>query len=168
VKLNVSQLRRAGTGTQRYRFEESFPSISLGEEQLNFLSPFIAEIELCNTGKSLLAKGRINAEITVSCSKCLKEFQYKLNFDFEDEFYPAEFTPEDKDGAFIFDKDEFPIDERIMEHILLHLPMRFVCSDSCKGLCPKCGVDLNLNSCRCAEEDIDPRLEILSKWNKGV
>jgi uncharacterized protein len=74
----------------------------------------------------------------------------------------------DENDAFVFDKDEFSIDERIQEHILLHLPMRFICSDSCQGLCPQCGTDLNLNSCTCVDSDIDPRLAILSKWNKGV
>ncbi len=169
MKINVAQLRRLGGGTEKYHFNEGLSPLQLGEDEFAFQSPVDVELGVINAGKSLLVKGRISCEIGAACSKCLKDFPYKMSFEFEDKFIPVEFAPEEEDdGAFIFERDECSIDERIQEHILLHLPMRFVCSDLCLGLCPKCGADLNFNPCGCADVDVDPRLEILSKWNKGV
>ena len=168
MKLNVAQLRRTIGGTEKYTASEVFPPIRIGADTYAFISPVEVRVAIANAGKSLLVKGNINCEIEAVCSKCLKNFPYKLSFDFEDEFIPAENALNQDDEAFIFEKDEFSIDERIQEHILLHLPMRLVCSDTCEGLCPKCGTDRNINSCRCVDGDIDPRLQILSEWNKGV
>ncbi|NLL52786.1 MAG: DUF177 domain-containing protein [Peptococcaceae bacterium] len=170
MKLNVAGLRRIVGGTENFFFREDFPPLQLGESKYFFQSPIEVHLTVNNTGKSLFVEGKINGGLEVLCSKCLKSFTYQMNFDFEDEFIPAKYYVEshDENDAFVFDKDEFSIDERIQEHILLHLPMRFICSDSCQGLCPQCGTDLNLNSCTCVDSDIDPRLAILSKWNKGV
>lgn len=169
MKVNVAQLRRTEGGSERFIFNERVPSLQLGKDEYIFQSPLDVQINAVNTGKSLLIKGNILAEIMVSCSRCLKEFPYRLAFEFEDEWLPAEFADLNaEENAFVFAKDEFDITERILEHVLLHIPMKFMCSEDCKGLCPQCGADLNTNPCACADEVIDPRLEILSKWNKGV
>ncbi|NLO97154.1 MAG: DUF177 domain-containing protein [Peptococcaceae bacterium] len=170
MKLNVAQLRRAVGSAEEFFFSEGFPALQLGEDEYSFQSPVEVHLVITNTGKSLLVEGKIKCKLGVSCSKCLKDFTYPMSFDFVDEFIPAEYMTANKgnEEAFVFEKDEFVINERIQEHILLHLPMRFICSETCQGLCPQCGTDLNFNSCNCADGNIDPRLAILSKWNKGV
>lgn len=169
MKVNVAQLRRTEGSSEEYQFSENFPSLQLGNEEYIFRTPLDVFIHAVNLRKSLAVKGRVNSEISVNCSRCLKEFPYHLDFEFEDEWMPIEFAAiDEEENAFIFEKDEFSITERVMEHILLHLPMKFMCSEECKGLCPKCGADRNINVCVCSNEIIDPRLEILSKWNKGV
>lgn len=169
MEVNVAQLRRNEGGSESFRFSEIFPSIRLGSEEYVFRKPLEVSLDVINTGKSLLVKGKVQSELAVNCSRCLKDFAYPLNFDFEDEWLPQEIASlEEEDNALIFEKDEFSINDRMLEHILLHFPMKFICSEECKGLCPECGVDLNLMKCNCSNEVIDPRLEILSKWNKGV
>jgi uncharacterized protein len=54
------------------------------------------------------------------------------------------------------------LDEIVTEDVFLNLPAKFLCSDDCKGMCFKCGKDLNSGSCSC-EKDIDPRLEALKQ-----
>ena len=49
----------------------------------------------------------------------------------------------------------------ITEQIILQVPMKALCGETCRGLCPRCGVNLNLASCNCRNEDIDPRLAVL-------
>jgi len=170
VIVNVFQVRRAEGGSKTFKFhEESFPPLQLGNESYRFLAPLEVELKTENVGKSLLVNGKISSVIAVICSRCLKEFSYNLEIAFEDEWVPAEFASEaEDDGILVFEKDEFPIDDRIVEHMLLQLPFKFLCSEDCRGLCLKCGADRNVNPCACSTEDIDPRLEILSKWNKGV
>lgn len=169
MRVNIAQLRKNKGGTENFHFSESFSPIRLGSDVFTFRSPLDVQLKVTNTGKSLLVKGKLEAECNVNCCRCLKEFPYQLSLEFEDEWVQEELvSQEQKDTAFIFSKDEFDIDNRIIEHILVHLPMKFICSENCKGLCPKCGADLNKTKCGCEDEDIDPRLEILSRWNKGV
>lgn len=169
MKVNVAQLRRIEGGSEKFYFSEFLAPIELGNERLAFQSPLEVQMDVVNAGKSLLVKGKAKTEIAVNCSRCLQEFLYSLDFEFEDEWIPAELSSaEHEEMALIFEKDEFSLDERLVEHILLQLPMRFICSLECKGLCLKCGVDRNNTKCDCTNEDIDPRLAILSSWNKGV
>lgn len=169
MEINVAQLRRMEGTSRKYVFSEQFSPLQFGQEIYPFLKPLNVELDIVNTGKSLLVIGTVSTEIEVTCSRCLKSFPYSLEFRFDDEWLPIEFAEEDKEeSAFIFEKDEFSINDRIFEHILVHIPMRFICSEDCKGLCSKCGTDLNKGSCACTDEVTDPRLEILSKWNKGV
>ena len=55
------------------------------------------------------------------------------------------------------------LDEVVISDILLSLPQKFLCSEDCKGLCPKCGKNLNFGDCGCDKREIDPRLEILKQ-----
>ena len=56
----------------------------------------------------------------------------------------------------------FNLDPLVTEDIFLSLPTKILCSEDCKGLCPKCGVNLNLGKCSCKKE-IDPRLAALKE-----
>jgi uncharacterized protein len=169
VIVNVARLRKNEGASERFFFSKDFLSLDLGQDTFAFRSPLNVQIDAVNTGKTIVVSGKVETALNVNCSLCLKEFPYNLEFNFEDEWIPLEYVSEDLDEtALIFEKDEFSLDDRIREHLLLHLPMKFTCSSDCKGLCPKCGADRNLKDCGCSNEEIDPRFEVLSRWNKGV
>ncbi len=88
MRVNIAQLRRIEGGSETYRFSESFPSLQLGNDEYIFQTPLNVHMDVVNTGKSLLVKGRAFAEIGVSCARCLKAFPFRLDFDFEDEWLP--------------------------------------------------------------------------------
>lgn len=167
--INVYHLRHTEGASKTFKFSEVFTPLKLGTDEYTFTEPIDVTLDIENVGKSLLVRGNITLAIAVNCSRCLKPFTYCSQLAFEDEWFPGEFATEATDeSAFIFNKDEFAIDDRIIEQIVVQLPMKFLCSEDCKGLCLKCGADLNMDACSCSSEVIDPRLEILSKWNKGV
>ncbi|MFQ5791837.1 MAG: DUF177 domain-containing protein [Acidobacteriota bacterium] len=74
----------------------------------------------------------------------------------------------DEDLAVGFYREE-RIDLRLLiwEQIYLALPMKPLCKQDCRGLCPHCGTNLNLEACRCVEETADPRLAILKTLLKS-
>ncbi|MGI5900916.1 MAG: YceD family protein [Desulfitobacteriia bacterium] len=168
MKLDLTPLKFSDGGSKKYHFCEQLPDLELGGETYVFLSPVNVELQVTKSGRTYFAKGLVKCTVEASCSKCLKKIPFTLEFNFEDEFVPAHDAPNSEEDSFFFENDSFSIAERISEHILLHLPMRFTCSESCRGLCPQCGINLNTDFCNCKDENIDPRLEILSKWNKGV
>ena len=83
----------------------------------------------------------------------------------KDEAHLNEVKSEELDLDF-YSGEELDLLDLIKEQIELNLPMKPLCDDACKGICPKCGTDLNVKSCTCSVKDIDPRFESLKKLIK--
>ncbi len=59
--------------------------------------------------------------------------------------------------------DSIDLREPVMESILLELPVKVLCSEECKGLCPICGADRNVEECSCSIHEVDPRMQQLKR-----
>jgi uncharacterized protein len=127
-------------------------------------------------GKRVLIKGMAGMSSLFTCSRCLKQFYLPLSADFEEEYLPAsevsgaveqELTAEELDSDFYRD-NEINIEELIREQMLLSVPMKPLCKPGCRGICPKCGKDLNDGPCGCKEDEIDPRLMPLKKIKESL
>ena len=113
-------------------------------------------------------KAKITYEYIENCARCLTEFSEKAENDLsakiiEKSNQQTEEEDEDEDIIIYYDgkNSELEIEEAILTSIELSLPMSSLCGENCKGLCSICGVDLNVDSCDCKHEDVDPRLEKL-------
>jgi uncharacterized protein len=168
MKVNVAQVRHSESGSVRFDLMEDFSPFDLGTEALAFQAPVHVQLQVNNTSKAMLVHGTIHTELKVMCGRCLEAFIYPLSLSFQDEWvFRAQATEDLLETAFLLDKDEIEINERIFEQIVLALPMKFVCSAECQGLCPTCGANRNLTPCHCGEDDIDPRLAALAKWQSN-
>ena len=86
------------------------------------------------------------------CARCLTPVPFNIDLNYEDE-------DELEDGQDTVDLVPF-----VEECLFIHEPYRVLCDETCKGLCPDCGVNLNQGECQCEHEDfIDPRLEALKQ-----
>lgn len=110
-------------------------------------------------------EGRLNADVRRNCTRCLESTTDSLDVSVNAVFVDAskeeldeerELSSADLDESLVIG-GEIDLKEVVREQILLALPDKVYCSDSCKGLCPECGADLNLIDCKCAESDLDPR-----------
>ena len=115
--------------------------------------------------------GKLTGEIELSCSRCLEPFTMVVAADFDLWYVPRvetavegekEVEEDDLATAFYAD-DQIDLGQLITEQFQLALPMKPLCDQACKGLCPQCGTNLNTGSCDCKQEWIDPRLEALKK-----
>ena len=68
-------------------------------------------------------------------------------------------TPDKK----VFEGDVIDFRDAVQEQVIMAIPMQPLCREDCRGLCPGCGANLNLEKCRCRPDDVDPRLAILKK-----
>jgi len=165
VKVNVAQVRNREGESVYFDIVEDYSSFDLGTEALSFQAPVHVQLQVNNTSKALLVQGTINTELKAACGRCLETFVYPLSLSFQDEWvFRAQATEDQLETALLLDKDEVEINERILEQIVLALPMKFLCSAECQGLCPTCGANRNLTPCHCGENNIDPRLAALAKW----
>lgn len=106
--------------------------------------------------------GMVETKLNLSCSRCLEKFVYDVNVEIEQSFAIKE---DDKEiDVYAIKKENIDLDEVIENIISSELPIKRLCSEECKGLCSRCGVNLNKSNCSCqpseekVEEDmIDPR-----------
>lgn len=159
-----------------YSHKPSQP-INIGADLLTIEDDLKVCLNIMRVGKSFLVTGRLQAQVKVACARCLEDFICPLDLPFEDEWVLAEDLAEYRkdvlansnmteriDDVFCLEKEEFDITEHIMEHFTLNLPMRFICSDTCRGLCPQCGSNLNNSPCTCQQQAVDSRLALLAQW----
>ena len=100
------------------------------------------------------------AEFATECSNCLKRLEYKIDF-FIKEYFGD--TTKDFENLPIID-GEIDLAEAIVVNLLLNRPSRSICDEFCKGLCPICGKDLNLDSCSCKYETINEEFNKLKDF----
>lgn len=113
---------------------------------VSFASPIAVKAEYVFDGKAVIFQGTIHADIQAQCGSCLKEFLYSMDIPFADAFSRE---PDEEEGEYGFDGEEVLLDKMILDEISLHLPVRFLCREDCKGLCPICGKDRNAGPCGC-------------------
>jgi uncharacterized protein len=135
------------------------------------LSPVAARLRIEKVGNDVVVKGNLRADIKLQCSRCLKEFCSELSVPVDVVYHPVEeLKGEDKHevraeelNTDFYSGEEMDILALMEEQIVLNLPMKPLCAELCKGICPKCGIDLNVKSCTCNARVIDSRLEVLKK-----
>jgi uncharacterized protein len=114
-------------------------------------------------------KAHLHARVELGCCRCLEPFESKISADFLLTLVPeaAEFGVGEielsEDDASLFYATEGKADLNMIaaEQILLNLPLKPVCGEECRGLCPTCGVNRNEIECDCRSEAIDPRFASL-------
>lgn len=165
MELDIGQVRREAGSVVCFDVSEQIPGFLFGTDNLSFKMPLHIQIKVQNSGKFLLVQGTIRTELVATCARCLEEFIYPLDLRYEDEWVASDLASEDqKETALLFDKDVIEIRDRILEQIVMALPMKFICSPECRGLCPYCGVNRNMAKCECQDKEPDPRFAALTAW----
>jgi uncharacterized protein len=120
------------------------------------------------SGMDLFLSGRIKARIGADCARCAEECEsssdrpFRLVLSPKVVGYGAETGLRADDLEFsLYEGDEIDLSPLIREQILLALPSRPLCQEDCRGLCPRCGANLNRVQCDCRTDWVDPRLDVL-------
>ena len=99
------------------------------------------------------------------CARCLKPVSDTIHINFEKTVCEeGDLQNTDNDDYVEICEGMLDIDEALIEDMILNFPLKILCDEDCKGLCPKCGIDLNTGSCSCVTKEIDPRLAPLLKF----
>ena len=108
----------------------------------------------------------LNAELTVDtvcvCARCLKEMDNPVMLSVTATISDNDEEDSEDPDMFYLDGNLVDVDEIIINAFVLNTEQRFLCQEDCKGICSKCGADLNAAPCNCREE-IDPRLAVLGQ-----
>ena len=123
--------------------------------------PVQAEGRVTNHAGALVLEGTIRSVLDLACDRCGKEFSREKVVEL-DSLVAHELEDDDNDEIILLEGTALDLDEVVTTAYILAMDTRTLCSDDCKGLCAKCGVDLNVETCRC-KPDVDPRLAALAQ-----
>lgn len=141
-------------------------NLSMQEIEIDGFYPFKTPVEMIATAQNRagLVSLVINANFTFTlpCARCFEETETCFKYAFTHKLVVS--LEGDSDDDYIETPDyTLELDQLVKADILLELPSRILCKTDCKGLCPKCGYNLNTGNCGCDTKTVDPRLEILKQ-----
>jgi len=166
MKLDVSNVPESGMAV----------SVTIGADEVNMTEgmPDLAgalhlQGRVIKAGEEMVLHGTLRGAFNLTCSRCLKE----LARPFEIEVSATYVQPsaeglevrtkgdDAEEPPLLFFGDEIDLVSGIREDLLLNVPLKPLCHDDCRGLCPQCGTDLNEGECGCNRTTIDQRLSVL-------
>lgn len=174
----IIQLDELSDKIQAFTFDEkpeNFPALAEinAAGQCRFDHMVDIELGARRMGELVIVEGCFKTLVGLTCNRCLKPYQITLgspfNLNFTNEL-PEENVPEDIDeielgseeiGLIFFQGEVIDLRDALQSEIVMAVPMKPLCKPECKGLCAKCGADLNRDGCSCERGNFDPRFAVL-------
>ncbi len=164
--LDLSKIR-----TPHERYEKTYEARAFpADTTYEVVAPVALEFDIFKDKQQFRLAGSVRTTLQLPCSRCLEPFAWPVEASFDLRYQPhaenvgdgdeAEIEEDDLSTAF-YDNDEIDLGQLMREQFLLSLPMKPLCSDACKGLCPMCGTNLNRGGCDCKRDCDDPRFDAL-------
>lgn len=138
--------------TENITEDNNYPMITA------FIGPVNIKGTAANTDGAVNIEATGRAKLIMPCDRCAKDVDVDLDFSVEETYVAAGNATV---GDETYTGNNINIDEAVKKSILSSLPMKVLCGEDCKGLCPQCGKDLNTGECGCKTDYIDPRFESL-------
>lgn len=138
---------------------------SIGELEIpggaaELAGPLTAKGVATSIGDGVYVEANVRGSVRLTCSRCLSPFQKALDLSCEAKFVEksdaAPAAEEEEVEVFALHGKLCDLDEMVRHEIVLCLPMKPLCSERCKGLCPVCGKNLNEGDCGCPKPDEPP------------
>lgn len=145
---------------------------SAGDNDLEFASPVRYELHVKKFEDGINLTGSVTCRLSLSCSRCLEDFQYTVSADIDidinrkdshNEADEVELKGEDLD-VYFFENNEIDLNPLVYEEVLLNLPMKPLCMEECKGICGMCGKNRNNEVCSCDKSPEAPLGEKLKSF----
>ncbi len=168
--IKISSLK---DGTYNYQFREPISEANLAEP---FYGELKADYRLSKLGNQIVLDGKVSVSVKFVCDRCLTIYDEPIKTNYQ-MVYILEESPDDLDERKIniqylpLETDKIYLSDDIRDYSVLAVPMKKLCKEDCKGLCSRCGKNLNDGKCDCNTEEIDerwrPLLELKKKFENN-
>ena len=174
MQIRISDMPAAGMTRADTLAPEHMPDlVSLTQEgACRFQGPIEVTLFISPVAGMFRVEGKLRAVVGLTCSRCLEAYDDTLASHFhvtytrksddgdDQAMEDRELEAEDM-GLVSFEGEEIDFRETLQEQVILALPMQPKCRPGCRGLCARCGANLNWEACTCGPEAVDPRLAVL-------
>lgn len=167
MRLDLSHCRQPETPFARVFQPADLPG---GDEEYRVAAPVDLRMVVHKDHDRFRLVGTVKTSLELACSRCLEPFTIAVDREFDLRYLPSgaaepgadddeerEVEEDDVSVAFHHD-DEIDLDELLRDEFYLALPMKPLCSEACRGLCPQCGANRNTAPCDCSPHWEDPRM----------
>lgn len=136
-------------------------TMEVGEFSLGYLSYRITdgiayEMTLSNVGDAIVVTGHASADVHGECVRCLEPAMVHVESDIEGYFALSENSDvtgmEEDEYEYVPDDGVIDLADSVYSAVVVEIPTVFLCREDCKGLCPTCGCDRNVESCDCDQQ----------------
>lgn len=158
MRINIKQLRDGSLTEKQFEF-----TADISDTEPSVIAPIKISGEIINRADVLILSMTIEGERELVCDRCAKEISRITSVPFEACVVDHLDNEDEEDDFIICEGDELDIEELAVSMFILGFDSKNLCKEDCKGLCQKCGANLNEQACNCKDESIDPRLEILAQ-----
>ncbi len=163
LRVDLVRLEREGALRVEGAIDPHDPLFA--ESAVRFASPLHARVEATIAGSGeVVIRGNVLGSLVQECRRCLVELQSPFDTELTLVFVPADELGEDPEGdVYPLEASATELDLRgpIGEELVLTVPSYAFCKEDCRGLCARCGTNLNEENCQCSGEDADPRWDVL-------
>jgi uncharacterized protein len=152
--------------------EEEASSFGFPPQIIAVDDPVHLSLRITRDGSTIVVTGRAEVDAGRTCDRCLSPFTEELAIDLREVFHladrPMPAGEDDDDEVHFVDRRVTRLDlaPLIRQRILLELPMKSLCREDCRGLCPTCGVNRNEVRCECAVDPADSRWRALEQLRR--
>jgi len=157
---------------KRFRYSYGPGEFNIQDESLICRREPVCDLSIVRKHEEVRISGSLVTEVSASCARCLIAVSIPVDLQLDLIYHPVvesfaeepdlELSYQDLNLSY-YANDVIDLDELIREQIQLALPVRVLCREECRGLCPVCGADRNRETCSCAGKQIDPLWEALAK-----
>ncbi len=135
------------------RWREEDPGLEFADARIN------GTVRLEKHGRDVLVRGHLQGRLQLTCSRCVDNFDAPVDADFDLLLVPGPGPGGDEEELSAPDLDldyytgeTLDLEAVIREQIILMVPLKPLCAEDCKGICPKCGAVLNREECTCKKD----------------
>jgi uncharacterized protein len=163
--LDLSRMRESRDRVDRTLEPSALPAADADEFRVE--APVRLAFDIFKDGSQFRLVGHVASALTLACGRCLDDIALPVDLPFDLLYLPhrdnageGEIEVEDDDLTTAFyGNDGIDLGQLVLEQFYLAVPMKPLCRESCRGLCPECGTNLNRATCSCVREWTDPRLD---------
>ena len=160
MRLELNDIIHVPDARKTFRYELDLSGLDFyGRRPI--ARPVLAEGSVVNHAGALVLEGTARSLLELTCDRCGREFSREKTV-LLDSLVAQELEDEENDEILLLDGTQLDLDEAVTTAFVLAMDTKNLCSDDCKGLCPKCGANLNEGPCGCRPET-DPRWAALSQ-----
>ncbi|MCR4675524.1 MAG: DUF177 domain-containing protein [Lachnospiraceae bacterium] len=112
-------------------------------------------------GKKLYVSGSTKVSFISPCDRCLEEVEIEIPVKISEEFFISNdiITCDEEEGVICIEENSLDVDCLVVNEILVNWPAKVLCKEDCKGICPVCGKNRNIEECDCDTSVMDPRMQ---------
>jgi uncharacterized protein len=175
--IRLQDIKDQGLSLKFAEDAKSFPALTelVASREIDFLQPILTMLKVVWAGDMIEVEGQSTTRVKLPCSRCLSTQEVPVEANYELTFVrqsPPTSAGEEEEielsaeemGLVEFHGEEIDLREAIQEQVILALPLRALCKETCRGLCPQCGANLNETGCQCPPSEFRNKFSILKEF----